>query len=273
VLDLLSLAAVYAGLAVVAPVLAWMQRRSPAVAPFPALARTRATDWLYWLLTPIGTGTLTRAVTYGTVGTIALASGHGLLPGGLLAAVRARSAIGQLPLAAQMALALIVADLVGYWTHRLRHAAPLWPFHAIHHSARALDWLAAARMHPIDDLLDNVVVGAVVLLLGFDAAVFAALGPTLIVYTLFLHANVRTDLGALRYVLASPAYHRWHHAADPHAMHRNFAEMFPVIDVLFGTFYFPRDRRPDTFGVPDARIPDGVGGQLGYPIRHLLRRT
>jgi sterol desaturase/sphingolipid hydroxylase (fatty acid hydroxylase superfamily) len=267
----LSLAAVYVGLIALAPLLAFAQRRAPAVPPFAALRRERSTDWLYWLFTPIVTGTLTRACTLGTLAVVAMLAGHGTAIDTVLAPIRAHSPIAQWPLVAQFAVALVVADLVGYWSHRMRHQRVLWPFHAVHHSARALDWLAAARMHPIDDLVDNVLVGLAVLLSGVDARVFVSLGPFLIVHTLLLHANVRWDFGPLRYVLASPAFHRWHHASDRSASHKNFAEIFPFIDIAFGTFHLPRDVRPASFGVPDDDIEDRLGAQLTFPFRRLAR--
>jgi len=58
---------------------------------------------------------------------------------------------------------IVVGDLVNYWNHRLRHGRLLWPYHAVHHGPRALDWLSSVRMHPVDDLCDNVPVALVVL--------------------------------------------------------------------------------------------------------------
>ena len=43
----------------------------------------------------------------------------------------------------------LLGDLLIYWGHRLQHhSALLWRFHAVHHSAEHLDWLAAHREHP-----------------------------------------------------------------------------------------------------------------------------
>lgn len=36
-------------------------------------------------------------------------------------------------------------------------------------------------------------------------------------------------------------------------------------DVLFGTFYMPRDRVAMSFGTDD-RVPEGFFGQLAYPL-------
>ena len=62
------------------------------------------------------------------------------------------------PWVAQLALALVIAELPQYWLHRLQHEREaLWRFHAVHHSAPRLYWLNAARFHPGDLLLLYVV--------------------------------------------------------------------------------------------------------------------
>ena len=51
--------------------------------------------------------------------------------------------VGGLPFFAELFLVLLVADLVQYWTHRAYHEIPfLWRFHAVHHSAEYMDWMA-----------------------------------------------------------------------------------------------------------------------------------
>jgi sterol desaturase/sphingolipid hydroxylase (fatty acid hydroxylase superfamily) len=62
----------------------------------------------------------------------------------------------------------------------------------------------------------------------------------------------------------SPVFHRWHHSADAERQSKNFAPMFPVWDLMFGTFYMPRGRRPEAFGAEG--VPDGLLGQLAHPF-------
>jgi len=90
-----------------------------------------------------------------------------------------------------------------------------------------------------------------------------------VVYWLFtpLHANVSWTFGPLGHVLASPAFHRRHHTKETAAIDKNFAGLLPVWDLLFGTFYLPKDRRPTEFGVHDDGVPDSFWGQLVYPFR------
>jgi sterol desaturase/sphingolipid hydroxylase (fatty acid hydroxylase superfamily) len=72
-------------------------------------------------------------------------------------------------------------------------------------------------------------------------------------------------LGPLRFVLASPAFHRWHHTSDEQGLDKNFAGLFPVWDLVFGTFYLPAEQ-PTAFGVRDE-VPAGFLAQLAWPFR------
>ncbi len=263
-----AFAAVYLGLALAGSLMALAQRRWPAGGAPPALDRSRTNDLAWWLFSPLVTGTFTRVATLGAAFSLAWALGYGLDAGAMLRALHAVMPLRPWshPLAWQWFEALALADLVGYWSHRLRHTRWLWPLHAVHHSASRLDWLAAARMHPLDDLVDELAVGAVTLAC-FDPRVFAMLGPALIVHTVFTHAAVRCDLGPLGYVLVSPTFHRWHHEASRASPGCNFAGMFSCIDLAFGTFYLPEGEEPSRFGAPGDGVPEGLAGQLAHPFR------
>ena len=83
------------------------------------------------------------------------------------------------------------------------------------------------------------------------------------VYTAFLHANVRIELGLLDHVVASPRFHRWHHDGDDQRG-QNFASLFSFLDVLFGTFALPPGN-PSRFGTGEP-IPASYLGQLVAPL-------
>ena len=66
----------------------------------------------------------------------------------------AQAAMARLPWLVQFFLAVLVADLAQYALHRAFHTVPsLWRFHAIHHSSKALDWLAGSRAHIVEDVV------------------------------------------------------------------------------------------------------------------------
>ncbi len=263
-------ARVWAAAALVYALTLLAQRRWPA-RDVPPVDRTRLGDLAWWLFSPLVTGAFTRVLTLGLVGSLALALGYGLDQGAMLSALRAALPWGpwRLPVALQWPCALVVCDLAGYASHRLRHTKWLWPFHAVHHSPAHLDGLSGARMHPVDDAIDNVLVGAVALV-GFDRAVFEGLGAVLLVHTVFTHAALRWHLGPLAGVLTSPCAHRWHHAAQGPSEGCNYAGMFVLWDRLFGTWRDPRGDEPERFGVAGETPPDGLGALLAWPFRRIV---
>ena len=82
--------------------------------------------------------------------------------------------------------------------------------------------------------------------------------------------TVNWTFGPLRYVLVSPAFHRWHHSKEAEAIDKNFATMFPIWDLIFGTLYFPKGRNPGNFGVGD-NVPENLVGQMIYPFVQVTR--
>lgn len=222
------------------------------------------TDLVYWFFTPLISKTITRAVL------LVIAIAGALFFGKEVVQERVMSGYGPLstlPLGAQVALTLIVGDFVAYWGHRLFHTGRLWKVHAIHHSSEHLDWLAATRLHPLNDVIMRVAQASALLALGIPMKILAAYVPFLALHGLFLHANVPWDFGPFRHVISSPKFHRWHHTSQEEGLDKNFSGLFPIWDHLFGTFYMPEERQPERFGVPDAGVPEGIWGQLAFPFR------
>lgn len=175
------------------------------------------------------------------------------------------------PLWLQTIQIYLLVDFIGYWTHRMFHDSRLWPFHAVHHSSEDLDWLSSIRVHPVNDLVNKLCQASPVLLLGFNPIVTLTAGPVLTFYAIFIHANVNWDFGPLRYVIATPVFHRWHHSREREAWDTNFSGLLPIWDILFGTFYMPWDRFPENFGICEP-MPAGFLGQLWEPFAWLIRR-
>ena len=226
----------------------------------------RRVDLAYWFFTPLVTRAVTR-ISLGIVFVI-IAWSQGITLDELrrLATTRQTWATS-LPLVVQVPLILLLADLLAYWTHRLFHARWLWPFHAIHHSSTAVDWLSSVRLHPVNDVVARVVQVLPLYWMGFSAGALAAFVPFLTFYALLLHANVNWSYGPLRFIVASPVFHRWHHTSEEEGLDKNFAGLFPFIDLAFGTFYMPVGRQPQRFGILGDPVPDGLFRQLLYPFR------
>jgi sterol desaturase/sphingolipid hydroxylase (fatty acid hydroxylase superfamily) len=178
-----------------------------------------------------------------------------------------RGFLSGLPFWAQFAIYLVAADVMMYWSHRIFHGPSLWKYHAIHHSPVHLDWISAFRFHPVNTIFHSALADVILLLCGIPASILIMLAPFQVLMSGFVHADVDWDLGPFKYVIASPVFHRWHHTDATRGGEMNFAPTFPVIDMIFGTFYMPDGVVPDAFGVDDPDFPQNVEEQMLYPFR------
>ncbi len=172
--------------------------------------------------------------------------------------------IATLPLWLQTVLYLVVTDFLLYWIHRLFHRGFLWKYHAVHHAPRDLEWISAARFHPVNLALGTVAVDIAALLAGVTPDVFIFMGPFNIITSCMVHANLDWRFGPLAKVFVSPVFHRWHHALELRDM--NFASTFSLWDWMFGTYHMPAHRLPRQYGIDDAAMPEGLMPQLVYPL-------
>lgn len=166
---------------------------------------------------------------------------------------------------------VLVSDFCKYWAHRWHHELrALWPFHAVHHSADVLTPLTVMRVHPVETLVRNLLITAllgavqglmlfmlvgqvsIVTIGGANALyfIFNALGANL------RHSHIWLSFGpVLEHVFISPAQHQIHHSTAVEHHDRNYGSMFALWDWVFGTLYIPAAKEELVFGVSDA---DGV---------------
>lgn len=174
--------------------------------------------------------------------------------------------VASLPWVVQFLVVIVLSDLFQYWYHRLFHTVPfLWGFHAVHHSAKAMDWLAGARMHFVEIVLLRGVTSLPLFTLGFSPSVMQAYIGFVYVWSSLLHANLRGDFDRIGHWIATPRFHHWHHGLEQEAVDVNFAIHLPLLDKLFGTFHLPEGRWPKDYGVPE-KVPGGYWAQLKYPF-------
>ena len=219
------------------------------------------TDLLHMLVSGVSTSEVARP----------LAQAVGVAAAGLLSrTIGSELWPASWPLVAQLGLALLIAELPQYWLHRWQHEHDLlWRFHATHHSAPRLYFLNAARFHPADLV--------VVLVAGYGPLV--ALGcpeATIMLYTLFdaifgllQHANIDVRLGPLNRIFSMAEVHRWHHSRTLREANHNYGSNLIVWDLVFGTFFLPRDREPPhAIGIADMPdFPTTYVAQLASPFR------
>ncbi|MBM4269736.1 MAG: sterol desaturase family protein [Deltaproteobacteria bacterium] len=168
------------------------------------------------------------------------------------------------PLVAQLAIALVVAELPQYWLHRLQHERDsLWRFHAVHHSAPRLYWLNAARFHPVDIGLLYFVGYVPLVVLGCPEEVIALVALFDAVFGMLQHCNADLRLGPLNWIFSAAEPHRWHHSKTMDEANTNYGSNLIVWDLAFGTFFLPKDREPPAeIGI--AALPDFPQGYLAH---------
>jgi sterol desaturase/sphingolipid hydroxylase (fatty acid hydroxylase superfamily) len=162
-----------------------------------------------------------------------------------------------------LVLALLVAlcgDFVDYWNHRLMHTRWVWPVHAMHHSDPDVTALTTYRVHALEAVVMRASRILALSWLGFPKGALGLAAVFLLVHNAYVHVRVDWDHGPLRLWLASPRFHRWHHADVPALYGKNLANVFPFFDRLFGTYY---DGGP-------CRAPMGVQGVPRNNVAQLM---
>lgn len=182
---------------------------------------------------------------------------------------------------ASFVMYLVILDFAEYWRHRLSHTLGWWwALHEIHHSQRKMSFWTDSRNHLLDDVTAGVWFALVSLLVGVPPGHFIGLLVAVRFVENLSHANTRLSFGRLgELMLVGPRYHRWHHALDLPGQPRlrygcNYAILFPVWDILFGTLYlgegFPatgvHDESPE-----ERSARDSFWRQQWMGLRHLAQ--
>ncbi|MEM9702011.1 MAG: sterol desaturase family protein [Planctomycetota bacterium] len=183
---------------------------------------------------------------------------------------------------------MFLTDLVQYWVHRAFHQYPwLWRFHAVHHSAETLDWLAGSRMHLCEVVALRGLTVVPMYLLGFGEGPLYAYLFFVYLFSTLVHSNLRANRPWLRTpammkfwaiwerLIVTPRFHHWHHGKEAAAIDKNFAVHFPILDRLFGTHHLPAGEGPHDDGAwpqetgveGDDPPPKTFTGQFAYPFR------
>ena len=167
-------------------------------------------------------------------------------------------------------LYLLVFDFFNYWLHRAQHQFEWWwALHSLHHSQRSMSMWSDNRNHLLDDILRDVFFVLLARFIGVEPGQFVAVVAFSQLMENLQHANVRLWFGpVLERVFVSPRFHRLHHSIGiGHESGgkgtlggHNFAVLFPVWDVLFGTANF--ELRYDATGVRD-QLPEEGGRDYG----------
>jgi sterol desaturase/sphingolipid hydroxylase (fatty acid hydroxylase superfamily) len=159
---------------------------------------------------------------------------------------------------------MLLSDVVIYWAHRLQHRVGfLWRFHAVHHSAEHLDWLAAHREHPLDGLYTQLLLNLPLIASGSSLKAVSGVLVFRSVWAVFIHSNVRIPLGPLGWLFGAPQLHHWHH--EQSRTTSNYGNLAPWTDLLFGTHRCP-DHEPPALGL-ETPMRGGYLRMLIDPLR------
>jgi sterol desaturase/sphingolipid hydroxylase (fatty acid hydroxylase superfamily) len=145
---------------------------------------------------------------------------------------------------------VVAFDFADYWCHRALHLRWLWPIHAIHHSDPDVNGLTAFRVHALEPFVMSCTYALLLTWLNLPAEALGAMATVLVLHKMYVHADLDWTHGPLEPLIASPRYHRWHHADVAEAHGKNLAGVIPLWDRAFGTYHCP--------GRCDARV--GVAG-------------
>ena len=174
-----------------------------------------------------------------------------------------------LPLLVGLPLFLLVRDFTEWLFHYAQHRLPwLWAIHSLHHSDPEMTALTTNRHYWGDRLVKAITIWPAATMLISPSGTLLQIYGVMSLYNYFIHANLKVDFGRWSWVLNCPAYHRRHHSRLPEHYDTNFAALFPIFDVIFGTY-----RRPDGWppsGLDDA--PRSFADLVDWPVRGPLRR-
>ncbi len=161
------------------------------------------------------------------------------------------SGLINLPLWQQIILAGMLIELGAYISHYLHHNTKfLWPLHAMHHSPKRLYTLNNFRFHPLNHIINHIVMIAPVLLIGFSAEAILAYSAISMPVLLLQHSNIDFKFGWMNSILNTNEVHRWHHSNRELEGNANYGRATLIWDRLFGTYYFSREKNtPETLGL------------------------
>jgi sterol desaturase/sphingolipid hydroxylase (fatty acid hydroxylase superfamily) len=169
-----------------------------------------------------------------------------------------------MPLWAGALVFVLLHDALEYFYHRAQHAVPLlWSMHSLHHSDPNMSALTTNRHFWGDQLIKAVTIWPLAALVIAPTPMMLGIYSMASLWHIVVHSRLLISFGPLSWLLNSPAYHRRHHSCLPEHYNSNFSALFPIFDVLCGSY-----NRPD--GWPPTgldREPHSLLDLLAWPVR------
>jgi ornithine lipid hydroxylase len=171
------------------------------------------------------------------------------------------------PVWLQALLMILVVDFLRYWLHRAAHENDtLWRLHSVHHSVQQLYWLNTARFHLLEKAMQMMLDSVPFLLMAVDPPVLSLYYIAYATNGFFQHCNIDVRYGILNYIVGSAETHRWHHSKIPRESNANYGNTVIVWDLLFGTWFLPRERSVQALGLQDPGYPTSFWALMRAPF-------
>ena len=160
---------------------------------------------------------------------IPLSKGHTLFHG------------GDMPFWLAFPIFLLMRDMTEFLFHICQHRIGfLWRMHSLHHSDPEMSVLTTNRHFWGDQVIKALTIWPVTVMVIAPTYSIVLAYAAVSLYNYFIHANLKVNFGRWSWALNCPAYHRRHHSRLPEHYNANFAALFPIWDVICGTY-----RKPD----------------------------
>lgn len=167
----------------------------------------------------------------------------------------------------QVILMLLLSELIHYWWHRMSHERLLlWRLHAVHHSVQKLHWINVGRFHILEKSCHYFLEALPFLILGVSIEVISLCYIFYAIIGFFQHSNINIKLGVLNYVFSGPELHRWHHSIKIHESNHNYGTNLIIWDLVFGTWYLPKNKEVTELGLINRSYPMSFTKQLKAPF-------
>jgi len=183
---------------------------------------------------------------------------------------------------------VVLFDVGHFISHYIQHkVAFFWEFHKIHHAAEVLTPVTSFRVHPVENILDNVIqaplqasaLAVCYYLYGAERSMMtlvwiSAMFPLVYLVDNIRHSHLWISFGPkLEHIFSSPAQHQIHHSRAPQHLDTNFSRYFSFLDWIAGTLYVPKQGEALDFGLVQGPDPDltDVWDLYWMPLKRALR--
>jgi len=173
---------------------------------------------------------------------------------------------GPIDLVLGFLLSMFIYDFFFYWFHRFQHESVLWQQHKLHHMDEQL--CAFTRESWFEVVLEDLFIGIpLAILFKLNPAQGAIFGVMATSWNTLIHTNIRVRLGPVGVLFNGPQGHRIHHSRLREHYDRNFAAFFPIWDLLFDTYHYPKKDEYPLTGVQGEKEVQTVLEAAALPFR------